>query len=168
MRLLNDWRALLLFFQRLRVFHRFPFKKPENDISGCEESRCNYCCLKRRCEGNAPRAAVRPVSPGFKIGHTPQKFPVSKDGHLLHHRISADCVSGILAPLPTIMPDNDTTQILVLQGFSQYFFKNLRDENQHSIYGYFSQNADKIEECKIKKFFILPAATGQIYNVSSG
>ena len=66
LRLLNDWRALLLFFHRLRVFHRFPFKKPENDISGCEESRCNYCCLKRRCEGNAPRAAVRPVSPGFK------------------------------------------------------------------------------------------------------
>jgi hypothetical protein len=66
------------------------------------------------------------------------------------------------------MPDNDTTQILVLQGFSQYFFKNLRDENQHSIYGYFSQNADKIEECKIKKFFIFFAATGQIYNVSSG
>jgi len=50
------------------------------------------------------------------------------------------------------MPDNDTTQILVLQGFSQYFFKNLRDENQYSIYGYFSQNADKIEEYKIKNF----------------
>jgi hypothetical protein len=54
------------------------------------------------------------------------------------------------------MPDNDTTQILVLQGFSQYFFKNLRDENQHSIYGYFSQIADKIEECKIKNFLFSP------------
>ena len=51
------------------------------------------------------------------------------------------------------MPDNDTTQSLVLQGFSQYFFKNLRDENQHSIYGYFSQIADKIEGYKIKNFF---------------
>ena len=80
---------------------------------------------------------------------------------------SADCVSGILAPLPTIMPDNDTTQILVLQGFSQYFFKNLRDENQHSPYGYFSfQIADKIEECKIKKFFILLAVTDK-YTTSS-
>ena len=160
--------GIALFFQRLRVFHRFPFKKPENDISGFVESRCNYCCLKRRCEGNAPRAAVRPVSPGFKIGHTPQKFPVSKDGHLLHHRISADCVSGILAPLPTIMPDNDTTQILVLQGFSQYFFKNFRDENRPSIYGYFSQNADKIEGFRKKKFFVFFAATEKALDVSSG
>jgi hypothetical protein len=54
------------------------------------------------------------------------------------------------------MPDNDTTQILVLQGFSQYFFKNLRDENQHSIYGYFSQIADKIEGYKIKNFLFSP------------
>lgn len=66
------------------------------------------------------------------------------------------------------MPDNDTTQILVLQGFSQYFFKNLRDENQHSIYGYFSQNADKIEGFWKKKIFVFFAATEKALNVSSG
>jgi len=66
------------------------------------------------------------------------------------------------------MPDNDTTQSLVLQGFSQYFFKNFRDKNRPSIYGYFSQNADKIEGFRKKKFFVFFAATEKALNVSSG
>ena len=45
---------------------------------------------------------------------------------------------------------------LYCKGFRNIFFKNLRDENQHSIYGYFSQIADKIEGYKIKNFLFSP------------
>ena len=43
-----------------------------------------------------------------------------------------------------------------------------RDKNRPSIYGYFSQNADKIEGFRKKKFFVFFAATEKVLNVSSG
>ncbi|MCQ2474877.1 MAG: hypothetical protein MJ173_03115 [Clostridia bacterium] len=77
-------------------------------------------------QGTAEAAALTNTFARFEIGHTQQKFPASKSGHLLRHRISAFWQVGIIRLLPSMLKYNITNDISMSIPFFKFF---------HSFFG---------------------------------
>lgn len=117
------------------------FKNRKTIFPGCKKADAIAAVESQGARETHPVVTDRPVSPGFKIGHTPQKFPVSKNGHLLHHRISAcNGFLGIDTPLPISTLKYNTIQSVEMQAFFKVFcifFSRVKSRKTHNNILYF-------------------------------